>query len=775
MQRLWLVCIVLFVVGRASIAAPSTMPVTRDRIRQSVERGREFLRSQQKPDGSWETTDKPAQAAEGYWSPADKQWGSLTALAVSAASQAPGSHLEPFLRKGVDFLKTAKFDGNHATALRCLAWSNWLWDRTTAQTDLRSLLASIIQNGPGKGLWRAHRATGPWPTNNADDPDLAASHLAALAIAEIARYVNVDVPPRIWTDIDRAWRAAQLPDGSWPLIVGQKTGSPAMTAAGIESLCVAADQLAIGRMTPLAGNVTDADLDRAIKWLGTNWAQVEQARPASYVRYLVARAARASGTRLFAGHDWYREFVGIAMDAQKPDGSWNLGDWPANAGLRNSGALLDTCLSLLLLGSLEQPLVISKLEYGVAGPDGKTIPGHWNQRPRDVAYFARWCGPEVCRPPGDWQTLSFDTPLDVWSDAPLLYITGDQAISFTEEQLAALRQYVQRGGLILGNADAGSNAFADSFVALGRKLFPVYEFRELPEDHAIYKNVFSRRHWKIPPCVLGLNNGVRELMVLVPKADLSAAWQARERRAGAERFELGHNLWLYAAGTDWRSVGRLRGGNLIARVPSTKSAGAIRVARLQYAGNWNPEPMAWGRAAVIAHNQRGIELRSDTVELGKGRLGNHYRLAHLTGTATLKLDDAARTELRKFIEGGGLLFVDAAGGSSDFADSARGELADIVPNGQWAKLPADHPLLRLSGEEKSYGNGLRWYTRSVLGKPGGPLIDGVTLNSRLAIFFSPLDIATGFADVHTDGFVGYKPEAATRILINLLDHVGIDK
>jgi len=71
--------------------------------------------------------------------------------------------------------------------------------------------------------------------------------------------------------------------------------------------------------------------------------------------------------------------------------------------------------------------------------------------------------------------------------------------------------------MILGHADCSEQAFVTSFQKLGAKLFPMYEFRELPQDHAIYqRQMFSATKWSPRPHITGLSNGVRELMVLLP-------------------------------------------------------------------------------------------------------------------------------------------------------------------------------------------------------------------------------------------------------------------
>ena len=47
---------------------------------------------------------------------------------------------------------------------------------------------------------------------------------------------------------------------------------------------------------------------------------------------------------------------------------------------------------------------------------------------------------------------------------------------------------------------------------------------------------------------MGMSNGVRELMILIPQADLSRAWQARSEKLRQDAYQLGTDIYLYAAG-----------------------------------------------------------------------------------------------------------------------------------------------------------------------------------------------------------------------------------
>ena len=163
-------------------------------------------------------------------------------------------------------------------------------------------------------------------------------------------------------------------------------------------------------------------------------------------------------------------------------------------------------------------------------------------------------------------------------------------------------------------------------------------------------------------------------MLLVPDADLSHAWQENNEKKSEDLYKLGRGTYLYA--TDNLAAPR----ESEATWPAGKEPAApdmqVFVARVQVGDDWDPEPYAWRRMARVMADTSHVEVRIDRIKLGVATLAGHT-LAHLTGTQRFVLTPAQRDELKTFIDHGGLLLVDAAGGSVDFADSAQQELARI--------------------------------------------------------------------------------------------------
>ena len=402
-----------------------------------------------------------------------------------------------------------------------------------------------------------------------------------------------------------------------------------------------------------------------------------------------------------------------------------------------------------------------------------------------MANISKWVGKQIERDL-NWQIVNLGVETNDLHDAPILYIAGKDALAFTPEETAKLKQFVEQGGLVVGNADCGNRVFADSFKKLGTELFKSLgsEWRALPEGHPIYADQQYRRvAWKQKPNLLGLSNGVRELMLLFEKEDPARGWQT-QAFMGGEREPLAQlmgNIFLYAVDKqNLRTKGETYLVGLDPKVPTKRT---FNVARLQYASNWDPEPAGWRRLANVMHNQFATDPKVRAVKLGAGALAAGDAVAHLTGTTKLVLDDKAKQELQKYVAAGGTLIVDAAGGSSDFANSAEAALVALFGKDKQdlVLVPVKHPVYSAGNkiEEVEY----RTYAKRIVGNSRLPRVRGIEVGGRMAVFFSGEDLSAGLVGQPVDGIHGYAPAAvsdgegkiragATEIMTNLVLYAG---
>ena len=66
---------------------------------------------------------------------------------------------------------------------------------------------------------------------------------------------------------------------------------------------------------------------------------------------------------------------------------------------------------------------------------------------------------------------------------PFLYITGHGNVSFSEQEVSRLREFLTRGGFLYADDDYGMD---DSFKREMKKVFPEKAWVELPFDHPLY-------------------------------------------------------------------------------------------------------------------------------------------------------------------------------------------------------------------------------------------------------------------------------------------------
>ena len=147
-----------------------------------------------------------------------------------------------------------------------------------------------------------------------------------------------------------------------------------------------------------------------------------------------------------------------------------------------------------------------------------------------------------------------------------------------------------------------------------------------------------------------------------------------------------------------------------------------------------------------------------------------FSIAHLTGTTTLVLSDAERLELKNYVDTGGTLIIDSAGGSTEFAVSAEqmlyktfGEDAHQLAT----PLKIDAPIYQIKDHvigEVAY----RLFAQARLSNTKTPQLRGIKIGPRIAVFFSREDLSGGLVGQPVDGVTGYTPAAATSLMTNVI-------
>jgi hypothetical protein len=247
--------------------------------------------------------------------------------------------------------------------------------------------------------------------------------------------------------------------------------------------------------------------------------------------------------------------------------------------------------------------------------------------------------------------------------------------------------------------------------------------------------------------------------------DLAQSWQLRSEKSQRNAFELGVNLFIYAAGkADLRN--RLSSNYL---TPSKQEASYhIRLGRLKYGGLWDPEPGAFGRFAKWFKYQTGYELDLATVAVPELDAAK-FPIVHLTGTAAWTPSETEGAILRRYVSEGGILLIDACGGAAGFGQSvSNGLLPKVFADAKMSVVSGEHPLLAGNGDgmESLAKPQLRAFTEQKLGKAAGR-IEMYRLGKGRVIY-SSIDLTSGLLGTNTWSILGHKPAWAKSFVKNVL-------
>jgi hypothetical protein len=227
---------------------------------------------------------------------------------------------------------------------------------------------------------------------------------------------------------------------------------------------------------------------------------------------------------------------------------------------------------------------------------------------------------------------------------------------------------------------------------------------------------------------------------------------------------LGTNIFQYASGKpDLRN----RISSPFIPVPTVPPTQAVRVARISFSGNWDPEPAAWARFGRYLQWETGTSLVVGTLAADKLTPGI-APIAALTGTGPVKFTDAEVNAIRDYITAGGVLLVDPCGGDNTFRLAIREALLDrITKDATPTAILPNSPLLRdVSGGQGAIPLRVRPFTVDRYGKAATG-IEVLSLGKG-AIVISPRDLTFGLLGVQTWGVDGYQPEAAQVFMRNVV-------
>ncbi len=764
----WVIAVLLI----ATVAGPARGEITDREVVQAIERGVSFLKTHQDP-------------VRGSWPEHIAQPGGMTALCTLALLNAGVPPDDPAVAKALDYLRAIDRPAmTYSVALRTMVFcqAEPKKDRLLIRQNVKWLQATQITRVSGMN----RRRKGAWAYSDREGVgDNSNTQFALLALNEAER-VGVEVSPSTWRLAYEYWAQSQRADGSWGYRPGDEpTGS--MTCAGICSLVIASGRLSSGRATIVEGNVRccgGADesnaIERGLLWLGKGFSVRRNPGNNSWLLYYlygVERVGRLTGRRFIGSHDWYREGAEYLMRSQD-----ELSDYWKGTGRIETNPVVATCFALLFLSKGRRAVVIAKAKHG----DGKDWDLHAGGVPNLTRAIEKGWQRELT-----WQTvdLKVATVADLL-EAPVLFLSGQQSLKLTSRQRDNLRAYIEQGGFIFAEACDGQGcdgaAFDRTFRELMKAMFPDSRLRLLPPDHPVWY-----AEGKVDPKYMrplyGVDACCRTSIVYCPK-NLSCLWElsveGREseipeaaRKEIEACMQMGQNVVAYATNRVLKE--KLDRPNVaVADVGvSPKSRGVLVIPKLQHGGGSDDAPNSL--ANLMRYVRQEVELRAlaerSILPATNKSLGD-YPILFAHGRHGFRWNDAERKALANHFKNGGFLFADAICASPQFATAFRREMEAIFPGQKLQRIPANHPLF---SDEYGGFNLARVTLNDPKMRQAGerldarrtqiaPLLEGLQIDGRYAVIFSPYDISCALESSTSMECKGYIKADAARIGTNII-------
>jgi hypothetical protein len=751
--------------------------ITAEQVRKAIDDGVNFLRQQQDARGAWPDY-------LGY----SRGVTALCTLALLDAGVDPG---DPQIQKALAILRGMQPEKTYVTALTTmvLARAEPEKDRLLIQQNVTWLQQNQFLDGPRRGLW-SYPGSGGGDNSNAQ--------FAVLALHEAER-AGVSANESTWKLAENYWKGCQNFDGSWGYHP-REPGRASMTCAGITSMVITADRVeppdaqVVGNTIKCCrtrGNAKDNAVERGLNWLNEHYAvATHNGAPHPdwfhyYYLYGLERAGRLTAQRLIGPHDWYREGADwLVRNQDQLSGYW------AGAAPVEDNPLISTSFALLFLSKGRWPVLMAKLKHEPSDD--------WNRHRHDVDNLtrlveSRW-KMDLTWQVADWDRSSVEDLLQ----SPVLFLTGSASPLPDDpdrrRRLAdKLRDYLDRGGFLFAEGTCKNSGFDRGFGELMKLVFPEAEYRLqlLEPEHPVW---YAEE--KIPADLMrplyGVESGCRTSVIYAPfdpsRPSLSCLWELarsgrrpKYSRAVDRQIEaglgVGINILAYATNRELKNKDIIRDTTAMQRPAEQGVRNQITIARLRHPGGCNAAP----RALVNLLESAGRELKiraaasPEPVALSDDALFN-YHLVFMHGRNRFRFTDAERKRLKTYLERGGMLFADSICASKAFTESFRSEMAAVFPNRKLERIPLTDPIF----SAKYGGADIKTVTRrdpqtrtedsplKANEKKVPPELEGIKIDDRWAVVFSPYDISCALEKHDSLECRGYLRADAAKIGLNVL-------
>lgn len=762
-------------------------------VRQAIEGAVRYIKSAQHEDGSWQEMSGMHKCG-------------VTAFCTLALLNAGVPKDDPTIQKALAHLRQFPADESNTTyvvSTQCMVYA--LADPKRELPQIRECVrwlenAQIRTGDPNNDGGWSYRL-------NDRIADNSNAQFAVLGLYEAER-VGVLASDETWQRIKQYWEKHQRPDGAWGYSAAMPRPRGSMTCAGIASLLIA--DLTLNRRAASVENgiihccqpisvETENQVERGLSWLRQNFSVTQNPGTGvdrfwvHYYLYALERVGRLSSIRFIGQNDWYRE----GTDALLREKGDFMDHWRAEPS--ETYDHLATSFALLFLVKGRRPVLLSKLQHG----DGD----RWNAHPSDVKNLTTYAENE-------WkfemtsQVINIDkASVDDLLQTPVLYMCGDVSPlsgsrSRDQRLVERLRGYLEGGGFLFAEAYSEDHSFDDGFRELMQQVLPEdgYELYLIDPAHPIWtaeKTIPVEQIRKIE----GIDFGCRTSVIYVPPMrnvndgprvpvppSLSCLWELAQLSPRSEPYsesvqvqvqaglDTGLNVLAYATGRELKYKYEIPETVIAKLNDHLPVRGKIQVAMLDVMGSANAAPRAIAKLVqkIAFQQQVPVEVRVNQLTLDDDAIFN-YPILFLHGRNRFQLEPTQRDRLRTYVERGGFVFVNAICASQPFIDSFRKEMLEIFPENILTRLTGDDPLLTdhcggyniqrmtLRIPQRAPGRRAEVVAREVV-----PELEGIRIDNRWGIVFSPYDVSCALEGMTTMECQGYAEEDAFKLGLNAI-------
>jgi len=368
------------------------------------------------------------------------------------------------------------------------------------------------------------------------------------------------------------------------------------------------------------------------------------------------------------------------------------------------------------------------------------------------------------------------------AELPLLYVTGWTAMPELDEQtLGKLRRYLYDGGTLVVHAQCGRKEFIESARRQLARLFPQRSLAAVDTDSPLFSacmRIESMRvreddkpFKRIPPYIEAVYLGCRPAILLSP-IDLNCGWNvAANPIIGGVLYHqddaaaLGVNIIACVLANF--QYARAFGNEKVYTEQADPAQDRLILAQVVHDGDWDPTPHALPNLMkyIQANTKLKVQFARQAVRLDSPDLFNHPVL-YMTGLRDFKLTDSEMANLRTYLAAGGVLIADAAAGRRAFDVAFRREITRVVADSPLAALDADHPVFTMPYAIDAVE--LSPLLAATVAARARPALEGVTVDGRLAVIYSPVSLSNGWEQLPYPYSRGYADADAIRLGVNII-------